>query len=141
VGESGVRKVTAAMSELASLYVQAAFEAKEAGDLPLFFSMDVLQRYAQDGVRLMRSHNAGRLQSKEGWRLDFGIVDEARLIHAPAREVFRLPKAERLHFAAHLHLPPLNERFLRLQMGGGACVDDGETQPWDGTPRAAVSRD
>lgn len=123
------------MSGLGSLYVQNVFEAKEAGDLPLFFSMSVLERYVQSGVRLMRSSNAGRLQSREGWRLDFGIVDTAGLIHAPAREIFRLPKAERLHFAAHIHLPPLNERFLQMQMGGGACVDDGETSEWDGKPR------
>lgn len=125
------------MNGLGHLYLQNAFESKEAGDLPLFFSMSVLERYTQSGVRLMRSNNAGRLQSREGWRLDFGIVDEAGIIHAPAREVFRLPKAERLHFAAHVHLPPLNERFLQMQLGGGACMDDGETAAWDGKPRAA----
>lgn len=134
MGESGVRKVTAAMSELASLYVQAAFEAKEAGDLPLFFSMDVLQRYAQDGVRLMRSHNAGRLQSKEGWRLDFGIVDEDGVIHAAVRDVLKLPRKERIHLAQHVIDVPLNARYLKLQLGQGGCVDEGDIIDWDGRP-------
>jgi len=118
------------------LYFEHAFSEKEAGRLPLCFDMAVLERYREGGrVSLMRTRNAGLLQSREGWRLDFGIVDEEALIHASAADVFSLPQAERVHFAAHLRFPPLNERFLEMRLGGAGCIDDGEIESWDGQPR------
>lgn len=116
-------------------YVEQALMNKDPGALPLCFDMVVLDKYREGGCTLLRTRNAGRVHSPEGWRLDFGIVDEAGIIHASAAAVLQLPRAERRHFAAHVRTAPLNGRFLKMHMGLGACVDEGDIETWDGRPR------
>lgn len=121
--------------ELVVRYVEQALVNKDTGALPICFDIAVLEKYRAAGYTLFRTKSAGRVQSPEGWRLDFGIVDDAGVIHASAADVCKLPRAERQHFAAHVRIPPLNARFLKLHMGLGACVDEGDIEDWDGRPR------
>jgi len=121
--------------ELVVRYVEQALVNKDTGALPICFDIAVLEKYRAAGYTLFRTKSAGRVQSPEGWRLDFGIVDDAGVIHASAADVCKLPRAERQHFAAHVRMPPLNARFLKLHMGLGACVDEGDIEDWDGRPR------
>jgi len=121
--------------ELVVRYVEQALVNKDTGALPICFDIAVLEKYRAAGYTLFRTKSAGRVQSPEGWRLDFGIVDDAGVIHASATDVCKLPRAERQHFAAHVRMPPLNARFLKLHMGLGACVDEGDIEDWDGRPR------
>lgn len=124
---------------LAQTYLTSIFEQRDEGAIPVCFDMEVLQKYAGGGYTLMRSKNAGLLRARQGWRLDFGIADEAGIIHTSIGDVFKLPKSERSHFATYLKTGPLNGRFIQMRLGGGACVDDGETVSWDGTPHTASS--
>ncbi|HET7560651.1 MAG TPA: hypothetical protein VFK80_11885 [Limnochordia bacterium] len=102
--------------------------------MPLVFEMRVLEKYVQAGNVVYRTNSAGRVDAKV-WRVDFGIVDVAGVIHAQAGDVFKLPQAEREHWAAHIAAPPLNARFLKMRLGLGACIDEGDIELWDGTPR------
>ncbi|HLT58539.1 MAG: hypothetical protein LOD91_04415 [Limnochordales bacterium] len=121
--------------DLVVRYVEEALISKDPGALPLCFDMAVLEKYRAAGYALYRTQNAGRVQAPAGWRLDFGIVDEAGIIHAAAADVLQLPRAERRHFAAHVRTGPLNGRYLKMRLGLGACVDEGDIQAWDGRPR------
>ncbi|OUM97049.1 MAG: hypothetical protein BAA04_06570 [Firmicutes bacterium ZCTH02-B6] len=122
--------------ELVLRFVERALVDKNPGALPICFDIAVLEKYREAGYTLFRTKSAGRVQAPEGWRLDFGIVDDAGVIHASAADVCKLPRAERQHFAAHVRTPPLNARFLKLHMGLGACVDEGDVEHWDGRPRS-----
>jgi len=121
--------------ELIVRYVEQALVDKDPGALPICFDMAVLEKYRLAGCKLFRTRSAGRVQSPDGWRLDFGIVDDAGVIHAAARDVVKLPRGERQHFAAHVATAPLNARYLKMHMGLGACVDEGDIEDWDGRPR------
>lgn len=130
-----MNKVTPIQSpEVVSQYVEKALKEKDPTGLPLAFRMDVLGKYREAGYTIYRTRTAGRVQSPEGWRLDFGIVDGAGVIHATVRDVLKLPRREREHLAAHVVTAPLNARYLKIQMGHGGCVDEGDIVPWDGRP-------
>src|SRR5690606_17814926 len=106
-----VAEVTAIRSpDVVRTYVEKALVEKDAGALPLVVSMAALERYREAGYTLMRTRSAGRVQSPDGWRLDFGIVDGAGVIHAGVRDVLKLPRAERRHLAAHVVTGPMNAR-------------------------------
>ncbi|MBO8140641.1 MAG: hypothetical protein H0Z37_00500 [Firmicutes bacterium] len=121
--------------ELVIRYVEQALVAKDPGQLPICFDIGVLEKYREAGCTFIRTRSSGRVQSPEGWRLDFGIVDDAGVIHAAAADVLKLPRKERQHFAAHVRVPPLNARFLKMRMGLGACIDEGDIEEWDGRSR------
>lgn len=128
-------EVTAIRSpDVVRTYVEKALVEKDAGALPLVVSMAALERYREAGYTLMRTRSAGRVQSPDGWRLDFGIVDEDGVIHAAVRDVLKLPRKERIHLAQHVIDVPLNARYLKLQLGQGGCVDEGDIIAWDGRP-------
>lgn len=104
------------------------------GDLganQLWFDQRVLDKYrGQPGYRVIRTNSAGRIRSA-GWSLDFGISDDDRLIHLPAKDAAdRLPSGERHHWSEHVFGPPLSRNFLMMRLGGGACIDDGDVRDW-----------
>lgn len=121
-------------------YLEKVLVEKDAGGAHVTFHVDVLNRYRDAGYTMYRTRNAGRVQAPEGWRLDFGIVDDAGVIHAALRDVLKLPRAERRHFAAYGLSAGMNARYLKMQMGLGACVDEGDIAAWDGRPQAAQGR-
>lgn len=121
--------------EVVQRYVEKALVDKDPSALPMVFSMKALERYREAGYTLYRTNSAGRVQSPDGWRLDFGIVDGAGVIHAAVRDVLKLPRAERRHLAAHVVTGPMNARYLKMHMGQGGCVDEGDIVEWDGRPR------
>lgn len=115
-------------------YFENLFTQKEAAGLPLVFDAGVLERYREAGARFIRTDHAGRFQLTEGARrisLEFGIVEEARVIVVLLGDLWSLPEGERAHWAGYLRLPPLSPRYLRLRSATG-CVDDGEVRVWDG---------
>jgi hypothetical protein len=104
----------------------------DVGTAQLWFDQSVLDRYrVQPGWRVIRTNSAGRVKSPDGWSLDFGIADNDQLIHAAASDVSqRLTAAERPHWIEHLVSPPVSRNFVTMQLGGAACIDDGELRDW-----------
>ena len=103
----------------------------EPGLAQVWFALDVLRKYRDEGCELIRTDSVGRLKGRGGWTLDFGIADEAGLIHASVRDlVDRLPEGEREHWTAHVVTPPISANFLSMQLHPRSCVDDGETRRW-----------
>lgn len=123
--------------DLARKFYEKIFGEKDLASVPIVFSMEVLERYTQEpGHSLIRTRSAGRVQAPS-WRVDFGILDAEGLIHAPAGEVMKLPAAERQHWAQFALANVLNARFLRMRLGLGACIDEGDIETWDGRPKPA----
>lgn len=116
-------------------YFAKCLVEKDEGAVPLVFDMAVLNRYREAGYRLIRTRSAGRVQSPEGWRLDFGVTDEAGVIHAAVRDVWKLPRGEREHLAQYVVAPGLSARYLNMQLGMGGCIDEGDIEDWDGRPK------
>jgi hypothetical protein len=100
----------------------------DLGAAQLWFDQSVLDRYRlQPGWRVMRTNTVGRVQSPEGWSLDFGIAESDRVLHTSALEVSqRLPPNERRHWAQHLMTPGVSRNFLTMRLAPGSCVDDGD---------------
>jgi hypothetical protein len=98
------------------------------GAAQLWFDQRVLDRYRrQPGWRVMRTNSVGRVQSPDGWSLDFGIADSDAVLHTSASEVSqRLPANERAHWAEHLLTPGVSRNFLSMRLAPGSCIDDGE---------------
>jgi hypothetical protein len=98
------------------------------GAAQVWFDQRVLDRYrVQPGWRVMRTNSVGRVQSPEGWSLDFGIAEGEVVLHTSASEISqRLPPKERQHWAQHLVTPGLSRNFLTMRLAPGTCIDDGE---------------
>jgi len=105
----------------------------DLGAAPLWFDATVLDRYrGRTGWRVLRTNTVGRVQSPEGWSLDFGIADAERLLHASVSEIAqRVPAAEREHWAEHLVTPAVSRSFLTMRLVPGSCIDDGDLRAWD----------
>jgi hypothetical protein len=105
----------------------------DLGASPLWFDASVLDRYrGRTGWRVLRTNTVGRVQSPEGWSLDFGIADAGRLLHASVSEIAqRVPAAEREHWAQHLVTPAVSRNFLTMRLVPGSCIDDGDLRAWD----------
>jgi len=103
------------------------------GAAPLWFDAAVLDRYrGRAGWRVLRTNSVGRVQSPEGWMLDFGIADADSLLHASVADVAqRLPGAEHDHWAQHLVTPPVSRNFLTMRLVPGSCIDDGDLRAWN----------
>jgi hypothetical protein len=72
------------------------------------------------------------------WSLDMGIVDgdaapaTGAEVHVTLRDLLdRLPEEERDHWIAHLVPQPASASFVQMKIAAGACIDDGDTRPWD----------
>jgi hypothetical protein len=101
------------------------------GDLgagQLWFDQHVLDRYrGRPGWRVMRTNTVGRVQTGEGWSLDFGIAEGDQIIHTSVADLTqRLPTAERQHWAQHLITPAVSRTFLTMRLAPGSCIDDGQ---------------
>ncbi|HEX6971822.1 MAG TPA: hypothetical protein VF234_06355 [Limnochordia bacterium] len=117
-------------------YLREALASKDATALQVAFDIAVLDKYRDAGDTFIRTKSAGRLIAKQGWHLDFGIVDEDGVIHTSFADLLhRLPAAEREHWVEYVVVPPLNSRFLKLRLGLGACIDEGDISDWDGRPQ------
>lgn len=121
--------------DLVAKYYTRLFEEKDFAAIPIEFSIDVLSRYREQGNTMIRTRSAGRVEG-DGWRIDFGIVDAEGCIHAAAGDIMKLPLSERRHWAQYARSQGLNGRFLKMRLGLGACVDEGDIEVWDGRPRS-----
>jgi hypothetical protein len=112
--------------------VQRALAGGDAGQLPLRFRAEVLDRYREiEGAQLMRTRTVGRVSLPGRWTLDVGIVADDAEIEVPfAALVERLPEAERPHWLDHLARVPVSENFAMMRLAGNACIDDGEPERW-----------
>lgn len=120
--------------EIEYVYFLQAFSTKDHTLIPVVIDGSVLEEYAKEGAKLYRTKTSGQVRTKE-WKLDFGILDDEGVITVTLGDLFRLPKKERERLAQHVADQPLNARFLKLRMGGGACTDEGEIETWDGRMR------
>jgi hypothetical protein len=101
----------------------------------LWFDQKVLDRYRDPSVgRVMRTNTIGRIRSRQGWSIDFGIADE-EVIHASAGDLAsRLPVQEREHWSDHLIVLPTSSAFAAVRSHSGHCVDDGDLRAWPTLP-------
>ncbi len=121
---------SAASAAAAASFYLGLLNKDEAGLAQAWFSLDVLSRYRDQGFELIRSETVGRLKGG-GWTLDFGIVDEAGVLHASLRDLIAaLPQGEREHWSAHVVTPAASANFLRMQLHPRSCIDDGEPRRW-----------
>ena len=103
------------------------------------FHATVVDRYRSlPGAALQRTRRVGRGLVANRWSLDMGIVDGDAAppggaeVHVTLADLFeRLPEEERAHWLAHLVPQPLSANFLHMKMAAGACIDDGDTAPWE----------
>jgi hypothetical protein len=99
--------------------------------LHLRFDVAVLQRYRERGATLIRTRTAGRVSLPGLWSLDMGIAPGDLEVHMAARDLRdRVPAEEQAHWVAHLVAEPLSARYLQMVIARGACIDDGEPEPW-----------
>lgn len=105
----------------------------EAELYPVRFRGEVVDRYrAMPGAQVIRTRNVGRVGLPRQWSLDVGIDDDAGEVSVPLRDLAgRLPEAERDHWLDHLVDEPGSAVFLRMQLAGAACIDDGEPETWE----------
>jgi hypothetical protein len=112
--------------------LRRALAARDAGRLHVHFDASVVDRYrALAGAQLLRTRSVGRIALAGRWSLDLGIAPDGT-VHAPFQDlVDRLPEDEWAHWIAHLVPAPLSAAFLQMRMVASACIDDGETVPWE----------
>lgn len=103
----------------------------EAGLAQVVFRSEVLDVYrGRQGFAIYRTNSAGKLQKRDGWYIDFGITEGDTRVHTSVANLARLPDEERGHWLEYAVTQPLNEKFLRMQLGAGHCTDDGEVRAW-----------
>ena len=115
----------------AALYVRVL--GGDLGAAQLWFDRGVLDRYrGLPGWRVMRTDTVGRVQSPDGWSLDFGIAESEQIVHTSAADLAqRLPPNERLHWAQHSVTPAVSRTFLTMRLAPGSCIDDGELRDFE----------
>ena len=104
----------------------------DLGAAHLWFDQHVLDRYrGRAGWRVMRTNTVGRVQSSEGWSIDFGIAEGDAIVHTSLADLNqRLPTTERQHWAQHLITPAVSRAFVTMQLAPGSCIDDGDLRDW-----------
>jgi hypothetical protein len=104
----------------------------DLGLVQLWFSASLLERYrGLSGWRVMRTNSVGRVQSPDGWSLDFGIAPGEQIVHAAVADLAqRLPASERQHWLAHLVAGATSRNFVTMRLVPGSCIDDGDLRPW-----------
>jgi len=117
-------------SQLAALLARAL--GGDFGVVPVWFDVGVLDRYrALAGWRVMRTNSVGRIQSPEGWSIDFGITPDEDIVHATVADLAqRLPAGERQHWLQHLRAPATSRNFVTMRLVPGSCIDDGDLRTW-----------
>ena len=108
-----------------------ALAAGDFGGLHLRFRVAVIEKYrAIEGARLIRTRSVGRVSTPR-WTLDLGIAPGNEEVHVVARDLLeRVPAEEHPHWVEHLVADPASSRFLQMMIMPGACIDDGEPEPW-----------
>ena len=124
-----------ALGEADAVYRRAlarALESGDAGALPLFFRAQVLIAPLEaSGAQLLRTDTIGRLLAPGKPTLDFGLVDQDRLLHLRFRDLTELvPERDRDHWLAHLVAPPHSRVLLQMQAHPGSCHEDGPIREW-----------
>jgi hypothetical protein len=117
-------------AQLAALLARAL--GGDFGVVPVWFDVGVLDRYrALAGWRVMRTNSVGRIQSPEGWSIDFGITPDEDVVHCTVADVAqRLPAGERQHWLQHLLAPATSRNFVTMRLVPGSCIDDGDLRTW-----------
>ena len=115
------------------LLLSRALSRGQLDTYPVRFRAEVIERYrSMPGVQLIRTRSVGRVALPRQWSLDVGIDDDAGEVSVPLRDLAaRLPEGEREHWLAHLVDEPGSAVFLRMQLAGAACIDDGEPEAWE----------
>ncbi len=123
---------TPAVSDVQLVALYARVLGGDLGVAQLWFMPEVVQRYRElSGWRVMRTNSVGRVQSPEGWSLDFGITAEEDAVHASVADLAqRLPAGERQHWLQHLIAPSTSRNFLTMRLVPGSCIDDGDLRAW-----------
>jgi hypothetical protein len=121
--------------------LRRALAAGDAARLHVRFRAEVVDRYRElASAELMRTRSVGRVAVAGRWSIDLGIVEEGDLPEGGAPEVHvafadlvaRLPEEEWDHWVAHAVDWPASTNFLMMSLAGGAaCLDDGDTVPWE----------
>ena len=124
----GVERAT---HQLQQSMLRRALAARDPGRLHLHFAASVIERYREvTGAQLVRTRTVGRVAIPGQWSLDLGIAADGSL-HAPFQDVVdRLPEREWEHWIEHLVALPASSNFLQMRAAAGACIDDGDTEPW-----------
>lgn len=120
-------------SEAESIYrvvVRRALASGDPANLQLWFGVDVLQRYREQGLQVIRTNTVGRVRKQGAWTLDFGIAPDETAIHVPFGPLSQLPEAEREHWAQFALPAPASKMFLQMRLSPGSCFDDGELRSW-----------
>lgn len=116
---------------LQRLLLTRALTSGDFSGLHLRFDVGVLQRYRERGATLIRTRTVGRVSLPGRWSVDVGIAPDDREVHLAARDLRdRLPAEEHAHWVAHLVSSPVSGRYLQMSIASGACIDDGEPEPW-----------
>jgi hypothetical protein len=113
--------------------LRRALAAGDAGRVPLYFHVAVIDRYRQlVGAQLLRTDSVGRVAVPGRWSLDLGVTPDERQVHLPVADLIeRLPEGEREHWIEHLVEAPSSTNFLQMRMTTAACIDDGEPRRWE----------
>lgn len=124
-----------AAADLQRLILGRVLKARDPGRLHLWFGGEVIDRYrSAPDAQLMRTRTVGRIALPGRWSLDMGLVEDPSTgtqVHLPVQDLLdRLPESEWPHWIAHLVTQPASDRFLQMRLSAGACIDDGEPQPW-----------
>ena len=123
-------------SEQLSLMMQRrvltrALAAHDFGGLHLRFDAHVVDRYRERGAKLVRTRTVGRIAMPQ-WSIDLGIVPGDAEVHVVARDLLeRVPEAEHAHWVEHLVRAPASANYLQMTVVTAACIDDGDTEPWE----------
>ncbi len=96
----------------------------------------MLHRYLQaPGAKILRSDTVGRLLRPGRPILDFGLVEDDRVIHLRFDDLVQLvAEDERDHWLDHLLMPPLSRSLLEMQRNPSSCHDDGPIREWRPPP-------
>lgn len=108
-----------------------ALAARDFGALHLRFSAAVVDKYrAIEGAKVIRTRTVGRISTPR-WTIDLGIAPGDDEVHVVARDLLeKVPESEHAHWVEHLVVTPASSRFLQMMIMPGACIDDGEPEPW-----------
>jgi len=116
--------------QLLALYTRVL--GGDLGAAPLWFSASVIHKYrGSPGYRVLRTNSVGRVQSPEGWSLDFGISPGDETLHGTLSDLAqRLPASERQHWLQHVIALPTSRNFMTMRLVPGSCIDDGDLRAW-----------
>jgi hypothetical protein len=127
----GATEAAEQAAALERVLLTRALASGDFGALHLRFDVAVLQRYRERGATLIRTRTVGRISLPGRWTLDVGIAPGDHEVHVAARDLReRLPAEEQAHWVAHLVSTPASARYLQMSIARGACIDDGEPEPW-----------